>query len=161
LTGISRAGFINSAKPVRDALEAKWKTYKDVRAPFIVAVNALDRAGVDRIDVLLALFGWEGSTDEADLSRIAPPHGMQREGWLWDARKNTGVSGVLLFNELQPHTMASAPVCLYENPWASHPAPGTLRCLPHALVEGEFIRWHQGETLAAILGLPADWPGPK
>ncbi len=161
--GPDRGGVVDSAKPIWNAIHKKLISYraKDFGTPFIVAVNALDLTGVDRIDMLLALFGWEADTGDSDLAQIIPPHGLRRDNWIWEANKNTGVSAVLLFNTLQPHTMASAPVCLYENPWASHPAPDTLRRLPHAVVEGEFIRWRQGETLGTILGLPADWPGPK
>ena len=161
LADISRADFVDSAKPIWNAAHEKAKKYKALGAPFIVAINTLDRAGVDRLDVLLALFGWEGSTDEPDLARISPLRGERKRDWLWDANKNTGVSAILLFNELYPSAMASAPVCLYENPWASHPVPASLQRLPHAIADGEFMRWHPGETLGAILSLPADWPGPK
>lgn len=161
LAGISRADFVDSAKPLRNALDAKGKKCKDIGAPFMVAINTLDRAGVDHSDVLSALFGWEASTDEPDLARISRFPVSQRRGRLWDAHKNTGVSAILLFNELQPHAMAIARMCLYENPWASRPIPASLRRLPHAIADGEFMRWHQGETLGAILSLPRNWPGQK
>jgi|GEM_PF-5638217 len=161
LAGISRADFIDPAKPLILAVREKAQKYKGLDGPLVVAINRLGLASVNRNDVLLALFGWEASTDVPGLARITPPSGFQRRSHLWDAKKNTGVSAILLFNEVQPHTMASAPVCLYENPWASHPIPISLRHLPHAIVEGEFIRWYPGEALHSILGLPGNWPGTR
>ena len=161
--GPERGGFIDSAKSLRDAMHKKASKYKaqNLGAPFIVVLNALDLAGVDRIDMLLALFGWEASTYEPDLARIAPPSGIRRKDWLWDANKNTGISALLLFNELHPATLASASLCLYENPWASLSVPASLRCIPHGIVAGEFIRWYPGQALYSILDLPRDWPGSK
>ncbi len=161
LSGPVRSAFVNSAEPLVRAVQGKAKEYKNLGAPLIVALNCLDRSGVDQIDVLLALFGWEGSSSEPNSARVSPPSGVQKRECIWDAKKNTGVSAVLLFNGFLPSSMATAPVCLYENPWAARPAPTSLRRLPHATVGGGLIRWHEGEALCSILNLPLDWPGPK
>ncbi len=65
--GISptRGGFVDSASPLRDAAMRKGKKYPEVDLPFIVAVDALDPAGVDRDDAADALFGKEQVTRAA------------------------------------------------------------------------------------------------
>lgn len=156
-----KAEFVDSAKPIIQAIREKDRRYRNLGSPLVVAVNALDLSGVDRTDILQALFGWSELTDLPDSARITPPTGIGKKECLWTANKNSSVSAILLFNELQPNSMASAPMCLYENPWASHSIPASLRRVPHGLVEGGFIRWYPGEALNSILGLPQHWPGPK
>jgi hypothetical protein len=160
-SGPMRVEFIDSVKPIRNAIHKKANKYKELDAPFIVAVNALDLGGVDRTDILEALFGWESSTNDPDTSRIKAPSGFSKKDCILDSHKNRRVSAVLLFNELQHSSISSACLCLYENPWASQATPVALRRIPHGLVEGELLRWHSGDSLGNILHLPLDWPGPK
>lgn len=156
-----KAQFVDSTKPIVQAIREKARRYRNLGSPLVVAVNALDLSGVDRSDILQALFGWSAVAEVPDSTRITPPPGILKNECLWNPNKNTGVSAILLFNELQPNSIASAPICLYENPWASHLTPSSLRRVPHGIVEGEIISWHSGESLRSIFGLPENWPGPK
>ncbi|MBI2852152.1 MAG: hypothetical protein HYX84_03490 [Chloroflexi bacterium] len=158
--GPMRVDFVDSVKPIVEAVRAKAHKYRGLGDPFVVAVNALDLAGAERIDVLLALFGYEASTEDPNISRVRSPQGINRDH-VWHTKKNTGVSAVLLFNELQHANLTSATFCMYENPWASYPVPVSLRRLPHSLVDGDFIKWYRGQALGAVLGLSPGWPGPK
>lgn len=160
LSGPWRWAMVDSSKSIVRAVQEKARRYRQVDAPLVVAVNCLDRGGVARIDELLALFGSEASTGEPDTARI-PSHPVNSRSRIWDETTNTKVSAVLFFNEFQPSSMATARICLYENPWAAHPVPLSLRRLPHAIVTGHLVRWHDGEGLHSILDLPLDWPGPK
>jgi hypothetical protein len=161
-SGPMRVGFVDSVKPVRAAIHKKANRYRELCAPFVVAVNTLDLAGVDRTDALEALFGWESSTDDPDCSRVLDAsQSVRKKECIWDEKKNTRVSAVILFNELQHSNIASAGVCIYENPWALYPMPAFLQRLPHGLVKGDFLRWYEGEELGTLLRIPIGWPGPK
>ncbi len=159
--GPMRVDFIDSVKPVISAVHAKANKYRNLRAPFVVAINALDLAGVDRTDTLKALFGWESSTDDPNVSRVVAPKGIRKKDCIWGTNKNTWVSAVLLFHELQHSNMTSVDFCIYENPWASYAIPAGLRRLPHGLVKSDVLSWRQGDSLRSLLHLPEGWPGPK
>lgn len=159
--GPMRVESVDSVKPIVEAVRKKAHKYRELGGPFVVVVNALDLAGTDRTDTLEALFGWEASTDDQSVSRIIAPQGGSKKNHIWNKNKNTNVSAVLLFSELQHSNMASASFCIYENPWSNYTSPNGLRRLPHALVDGDFITWYPGQTLRDILGLPAGWPGSK
>ena len=155
------ADFVDSTIPIIRAVREKAQRYRNLGSPLVVAVNALDLAGVNRSDILKALFGWGEMMDEGTSAKITPPLGIRRAECVWSATKNTSVSAVLLFNELQTNSIAYAPVCLYENPWSSHPIPSDLQRVPRGIVDGEMIRWQNGESLRSVLDLPEHWPGPK
>ncbi len=159
--GPMRVDSVDSVKPLVEAVRGKAHKYRGLGDPFVVAVNALDLAGADRTDTLEALFGWESSTDDQNVSRIVAPQGVSKKNHVWDKNKNTSVSAMLLFDELQHSNMASSRLCIYENPWALYPSPTSLRKLAHGLVRGDFLSWHQGESLGNLLHLPEGWPGPK
>lgn len=155
------ADFVDSTIPIIQAVREKARRYRNLGSPLVVAVNALDLSGVDRSDILKALFGWGEMMDEGASAKITPPPGIGRAKCVWNVTKDTSVSAILLFNELQTNSIAIAPVCLYENPWSSHPIPSCLRRFPHAIGDGEMIRWRNGESARSVLGLPEHWPGPK
>jgi hypothetical protein len=155
------ADFVDSTIPIIQAVREKARRYRNLGSHLVVAVNALDLAGVDRSDILKALFGWAEVMEGGASAKITPTPGIRRADCIWSATKNTGVSAILLFNELQTNSIANAPVCLYENPWSSHSIPSFLRRVPRGIVDGEMIRWRTGESLRSVLGLPEHWPGPK
>lgn len=159
--GPMRVDFVDSVKPIVEAVRTKDQKYRELRAPLVVAVNALDLAGVDRTDILEALFGWESSTEDPNVSRIVASQGVHKKNHVWDKEKNTSVSAVLLFDTLQHSNMASAKCCIYENPWAEYASPADLRRLPHGIVTGDYLKSHEGVSLGSLLRLPQDWPGPK
>ncbi|MBN2239905.1 MAG: hypothetical protein JW712_09020 [Dehalococcoidales bacterium] len=123
--------------------------------------NILDLTGTDKIDILNALFGWEASSNDQNISRVIVPSGVTKRDHVWEKNKNTNVSAVLIFNELQHSNINSADFCIYENPWAKYTPPVSLRCLPHGIVKGDYLEWYQGESLGNVLNLLQNWPGPK
>ena len=142
------------SKKLRSEAKRKANAYRQIDGPLLVAIN--DLGGADKkLDVPVALFGWERDTDQQDRVSIVPPAGVNRRDWLWDHEKNTTISAILLLNGLHPNRMASASVCLYENPRARHPISHSLRLLPHAIVENNDLCWYPGQVLHSILDLPA------
>ncbi len=159
--GTMRVDFVDSVRPIVEAVRAKAHKYRGLEVPLVVAVNALDLAGVDRTDTLEALFGWESSTEDPNVSRVVASQDVHKKNHVWDKEKNTSASAVLLFDALQHSNMASAICCIYENPWAKCKPPADLRRFPHGIVTGDYLQWYQGESLGSLLHLPQGWPGPK
>lgn len=158
LAGISRVDFVDSASPLVRAARAKVKQHKCIAGPLLLALNDMGDIPSQRLDVALALFGWE---QEAGVGRIRITRSSGRKmRSLWGTGENSTISAILLFHELTPHTLPYAKVCLYENPRARHPITPWLRqFFPYALVEEEqgiqYLRWHPGPRLSSTLGIPA------
>jgi hypothetical protein len=156
------ARFVDSSTPIRNAIVEKAGRYGDLKLPYIIAVNALDEAPVDKIDIMDALFGNEqytvafgktGMVSEPEISRA--PNGA----WTSEARpRYTRVSAVLLTLGLFPWTVGSARTYLVHNPWAQRPYSSPLTRLPQGIPEDGQIRWQEGDSLYEILGLPPQWP---
>jgi hypothetical protein len=63
----------------------------------------------------------------------------------WKAANNArhmGVSGMLLFDNLNSWSASTAPIRLYHHPWALRPAPEILSALPSARLMEEARRFH-------------------
>ncbi len=164
LGGIGGGGAVDSAKPLLTAAKAKLRQHKDIPGPLLLAINDFGDFPSERIDVTLALFGWEQGVEKG-LSRISSPS-VRRQRSLWGNRENTTVSAILLFHELTPRALPHAKVCLYENPWAKYPIPSLLRTsFPHALVEEkqgiQYLRWYPGPRLSSISGYSSRTSTPR
>jgi hypothetical protein len=154
--------FVDSGTPIRNAIVAKAGRYGDLELPYVIAVNALDEASVDKIDIMDALFGKEqytvtfgktGMVSEPEMSRA--PNGA----WISESGpRNTRVSAVLLTVRLFPWTVGRAGIYLIHNPWAQRPYSSPLTCLPQGIPEDGQMRWQEGDSLYEILGLPLRWP---
>jgi hypothetical protein len=75
--------------------------------------------------------------------------------------RHTNVSGVLLLP--RPHLWNLRDErwqpLVVRNPWATHPLPDGFFPLPNFNITGEgVITVSDGQKLADILGLPAEWP---
>ena len=160
LAGIGRSGGVDSQSPIVGAAKAKVKQHRAVRGPLVVAMNDVADFPSDRIDISVALFGWEQSA-ETGVSRITPPPEYMRMKSIWGAQENKTISAILLFHRLLPHTIPYAEVCLYENPSARYPIPPWLKeSFPHAVVEEtegvKFLRWPSEQRLSSVLGIPPE-----
>ena len=158
LVGIGRVEFVDSASPLIRAARAKVRQHKCIGGPLLLTLNDRGDIPSERIDVALALFGWE---QEAGAGRIRIKRSSgRRMRSLWGTGENSTISAILLFHELTPRTLPYAKACLYENPSARHPIPSWLRqFFPYAVVEEEqgnqYLRWHPGPRLSTALGIPA------
>lgn len=155
LAGFGRGGGIDAVSPLIDKAREKVKQHKDADKPVVVAINDTADFSLHRIDVSVALFGWEQKA-ETGISRITPYSEDMRRPSLWGRRKNSTISGILLFQGLRPDSVQSATVCLYENPWPRYPMPYWLKVtFPHAYVKEEqsihYLEWPPDERLSSVL----------
>ena len=162
LVGFARAGGLDSVSPLVTKAKDKAKQHKGVAAPLVLAMNDMADFPSDRIDISIALFGWEQAA-ETGVSRITPPRGYRRTSSIWGAGENTTISAILLFRGLLPHTIPYTEVCLYENPSARYHIPTWLRkSFPYAVVEEtegiKFLRWPSEQRLSSVLGIPPETP---
>lgn len=156
----SEGGLVDSASTLIQKAKDKIRQHKDIKVikkPLVLAMNDMADFPSARIDTSIALFGWEQAA-ETGVSRITPPSGYRKRRSIWSPSANTRISAILLFHRLLPSTIPNTEVCLYENPWACHPAPSWLRdSFPHANVEGtggiKFLRWPSEQRLSTVLGI--------
>ena len=157
LAGFGRGGGIDAVTPFINKAREKVKQHKYVEKPVILAINDLADFPLDRIDVSIALFGWEQSA-ETGVSRITPLTEDLKRRSLWGRRENSTISGVLLFQRLLPGSMSFSNLCLYENPWSRYPVPRWLtETLPHAYVEEKqgihYLCWPSDQRLSSVLSI--------
>ncbi len=153
--------WLDTGKRLRRVLSSKGAAYGSLSVPYVIAVNVLEH-GLDRIDVMEALFGSEkvnlliredGEVVSEELKR--EPDGF----WIGPSgAQNRRVSAVLISTVL-PWSIPRATLRLYHNPWASLKYNLPLCRLPQAGAEGEYMRDLDGDGLADIMKLPEDWPG--
>jgi len=150
--GLQFSGFelLHTKEAIRNAVQQKAGRYGELAFPYVIAVNVLSDF-VDRTDEVEALFGdeqWPGEPRVANgvWRGIAGP-------------QNTRVSGVAVFERLEQSNLPRVVSCLYHNPWAARPYEGELDRLTHAVVNENKLKFHDGESLGTILGLPEGWPG--
>jgi hypothetical protein len=148
---------------IRDAIVEKARRYGDLDLPYIIAVNALE-AGVDRIDIMEALFGKEKFTVKLTPSGPSRPQMTREPDGVWTSPsgpRHARVSAVLLASPVLPWNVPRAQICLYHNPWARRPYASELTRLPQAIPDSTTARhmeWQDGESLARIFGLHPQWP---
>jgi hypothetical protein len=150
------------AENTRTKISSKVGRYGKLDAPYAVAVNVLEH-GTENIDLVNALFGSEiyvanighdGSHMDGHLTR--KPDG------LWTSpggAKNTRVSQVLVGSPVLPWHISTAPLRLFENPFAAQPLESALSRLPRGVVENEQIVMKDGMNLGELFELPESWPG--
>ena len=163
LTRFGRSGGIDAVSPLYRSARAKVRQHKDVSMPLLLAMNDLADFPSDRIDISMALFGWEQAS-ETGVSRITPPPGYERARSIWGTQENRTISAILLFHGLLPRTIPYAEVCLYENPSARYRISTWIReCFPHAVVEEtdgiKILRWPVEQRLSSVLAMaPTERP---
>ena len=164
LAGFGRGGGIDAVTPFINKAKEKVKQHKYVEKPVILAINDWADFPLDRIDLSIALFGWEQS-EETGVSRITPLTEDLKRRSLWGRRENSTISGVLLFQRLLPGSMSFANLCLYENPWSRYPVPRWLtETLPHAHVEEKqgihYLCWPSDQRLSSVLSISTQIQDP-
>lgn len=149
----------DSTKAGRRTLNAKAKHYGPLDKPFVIAVNTIGPWGYHAREHFETLFGTRQEYVEAQTEELRVrilPDGF----WGTNESPNyTRVSGVL-FASAHPTNVATAGLCLYRNPWASHPLPNCFWKLPTIdFSENKILPTNAMTTVGQILGLPNDWPG--
>jgi len=153
------AGIIDQWTPIREAIKFKGAKYGNLDKPLLVAVN-FGSFNLKRIDEMQALYGEEQYVVSIDDPKKEPKLRRAPNG-AWYGKSGPQarrVSGAWIFNDLTAYTLASRRHTIYYNSWASKPLPDALKSMPHAVVEGEVMRWYAGSSLSDVLGLSVDWP---
>jgi hypothetical protein len=152
------AQFINVWEPIRNAVKSKGKRYGKLPCPLLICIN-VDGMVVDRIDEMQALFGEEeyifyvGDPREPEMRR--------RPNGAWVGPKGPQykrVSGVWIFDTLNPWNVVSRKNCVYFNPWADKPLPDLFLMVNHAKLQDCKMEWNEGQPIDELLNLPSDWP---
>jgi len=152
-------GFVDAWTPIRNAVKYKGSKYGVLDKPFAIAIN-VDSFHLDRIDEMQALFGQEEFVFNAN-NLGAEPQMRRAPNGAWYGKRGpqyTRVSGVWLFNDLTPYTIAKRRQTLYLNPWAAQPLPESLLRLPHAFGQNGKMEWIEGLLLREILEVSETWP---
>ncbi len=160
--GLQFGGFstANTKVAIRNAVLTKASRYGVLEKPYIVAVNVLS-LHVDETDVLEALYGDEQYVVSASGAGHKTTVKRARNGaWMSpNGPQNSRVSAILIIPQLVPSTLIRANACLFHNPWAAKHYNGSLGRLNSCVVGNDNrAHFHSGESMAAILGLPNEWP---
>ena len=146
-------------KAILRRLEDKAKRYRQLDAPFIIAINARELGFGSRDDAINALYGERSLSMSLDYNTMPPslvPDGVVKSsGGIWfmndgEPRYNR-VTGAMFFERLDPFKLAP-PMTLYLNPnLTDHCIPDVLYRLPHAIEEDHELRFDEGECLESLL----------
>lgn len=156
---------IAPSQDVHGALKKKASRYGNLDLPYLVAVNALGHhqredavfdalLGTPYVSISRTASGEERVEERraADGIWYGPPDGQPQ---------NTGLSGVLAFRQIEPWNFAGRTGVLVPNPSAAKPLPETAFGTDEfKIVDGAYHRT-TGELVAALLKLPAEWPGDE
>ncbi|MNE22592.1 hypothetical protein D3C80_1158080 [compost metagenome] len=159
--GLHSNGFreVNTWKTIIKAIRSKGGRYGELKKPFIIAI-CVDEFSIDRYDETQALFGQEELIINIETLTILPKKRRARNGaWLGpQGIQYTRVSGVWIFNSVNPWNLVTRQNTLYFNPWAQFSIPDELQTVNHAIVVGSKLEWIEGKNLSDILDLPISWP---
>jgi hypothetical protein len=152
---------LNTHKDIRSAIEAKAKKYGELDRPLVIAINVMD-IFCEQCDILNALFGEERVvvTRQSD-GQWRHDWGTRTPNGAWrgpQGPRNTGVSAVIVTNQLVPWTLRACKVELVHNPWASYPLLTEALPIPQYSVIAGRIHRQQGVQAADILDVPSPWP---
>lgn len=151
-------------RAIRATLHRKASRYGYIREPFVIAINLLNTS-VEHEDVINALFGDMTTDIVSNRSKIErSSHRRKLNGFLTPT-KHTRVSGVIVGRKLWPHSIASAEMIFYRNPWAANVADCDMldmgQCVTK-LSDGRIRHeYTAGRTLRELMGIDVDWPGEK
>jgi hypothetical protein len=157
---VSHGGrFVDNWRPIRDALQSKANKYGELPHPLVVAVN-FDALALERIDEMQALFGEETFVlDRARPEEVPRMERLPNGAWMGpDGPRYTRLTGAWIFRNLEPSNTASCQCTLYQNPYAQRELPGLFHRMDHAMPTDGVMDWRNGDSIAALLGLPTDWP---
>lgn len=152
-----QARQLNLDEALRDAVRRKDK-YGNPALPLVVAVQVIDEARIDAIDVMNGLFGSEAITVDAQ-GRHYPgrvPNGV----WISPSGPRHGsISMVMAWSKLDPCKFSSVEPIVVHNPHASMPLPPEILPVGYYVVDQQrnVIVPKPGASMEQVLGLSKDW----
>jgi hypothetical protein len=140
---------------LKAVITEKVAKYSEMSVPFLVAVNEGRLPFLRRQDELSALFGGAEQLTAGEYA--IPSTGIG--AWLGrGGPQNTRLSAVL-FAQVFPWNLPSAPHCLYHNPFAKRPCRNLPWQVTQAVPRQGKLVWEEGTTIGSLFGLPSNWPG--
>ena len=157
--GGAKGELVDAWSPIRKAVRSKASKYGALSKPFLVAVN-MESFHLDRIDEMQALYGQEQYVFTVGQPGKEPKFQRAPNGaWYGNSGPEyTRVSGLWIFNDLSPYTVAVRRQTVYFNPWASLVLPDILRSFPHASANESKMEWMDGVSLRDVFRLSEGWP---
>jgi hypothetical protein len=151
-------GMIDAWTPIRDAVKSKGSKYGLLNKPYLIAIN-FNSAFLHEIDESQALFGQEQFV--VDPNKPSETRIIRARNGAWfggGGPQYTRVSGVWLFNDIHPSTLASRRQTIYLNPWATLSLPEFLFQFPHAILKETRLNKIEGLSFREIFELAVNWP---
>ena len=157
-------GYVDSLRPLRQALREKSSRYGKLDRPYIVAV-LIEHWFVDEEDLFNALFGSVAVQISTVLNaRLSPRAVRLRDGSWFGGHGPTGtrVSAVMVARGLAVWSVTRIEPQLILNPWASRPLTSEIgwRTTVADRENGTLDTRPATLSAASLFGLPPDWPGP-
>lgn len=149
------------ARTIREALRGKAKRYRDLDAPFLVAL-LLRRGFTSDRDVPGALLGGAPLDETLRCGGfVKGSPGVDLDG-LWatvEGPKRRHVSAVLVSDNLIPEAVARQVPTLWHGPWAERPAAALPFARSVLYREGGRLEFQPADVaVAEVLGLLDGWP---
>lgn len=143
-------------KTIQKAVHKKASRYGTLDRPFLVAIN-VGSFHIDIRDIMDGLFGQEqllviGESVEARRMPNGAWHGP-------NGPQAKRVSGILVLRTWSIFRAGLSEAYLFHHPWGQRPLGVYLDRLPHARVEGDEMKPHDGLHPGDVIGLNQDWPG--
>lgn len=145
-------------------MESKSRSYGTLNAPFILVVTDCKDELISEVheELTEALLGDEVIEDTMSSSGTVRTALVRRGGFWFKGGKpvHQNVSSVVLLPApglWQLRTKEYAPVVAH-NPWGQHPLAADFFPIPSWSTKDDRWTFTDGQPLADILGLPAEWP---
>ncbi len=154
---------VNTKESIRKSIINKARKYKNLDANYIIALNVVKDLGMDDDDVMNALFGDE-QVHFIETEKGIEYHSTSRKrnGALWGSKgpKNTHVSGILIFNNLNPWSISKTNPVLWHNPFTKQIIEKNIFPFYQFLPDNKTNKYIQkkGKPIYKILGISESWP---
>ncbi len=146
-------------EPIRNSIARKATRYRQLDAPYVVAVNAIaDYA--DAESAIDALFGTPAVFVRRTPNGIDSRQGRDTNG-VWRGPGgpiNTRVSAVISTERLTPWSLGQRRARLILNPCACHPLADAPFGIDIVEVQDERLHTTPGSSFEELFGLPEGWP---
>lgn len=160
IIGLRTSGFrlVNIKEPIKKVISKKSNHYGKLEHPLLIVVNAIDTS-LHEIDERDVLFGDECLEYACTSPSESWTHRSTRTpNGVWKVGKNTRVSGVWFFNNLNSWNISTRKNTLYFNPWGEKQLPQLFTALNHVIGNNGKLEKKEGALISDLLNLPVDWP---
>jgi hypothetical protein len=143
---------------IQSKIIKKANKYGQLDRSFIIAINYIGNWGLQKSDVLNALYGTESPRFIISSGALALSEKTKGAWYNKNGPVNKRISAVILTNVF-PWNLPIANVILYKNPWATYPYCGALDMFSRVEVIQNKLNCTHGISYGSLLKLSDDWPG--